>query len=233
MTRARSQRRARQAGMTLIEIMISIAIIVVMMAMARSTISNAARTRELVEATQLRNQELRNALQIAAADFSEMYLSQNEDQNQANRRTQLIAHSGSKVPDVRFSTLGHRVYWADAHESSQTVINYSYASDRVNGSQTDWMRREQRRVSNRTGPEEAAELDVLVHDIDHVKIEFWDWPTEKWLEDWNTTDQSTQRNRLPLRVRITIFVKGADGSLISMSTQARVLLQEQLSFATQ
>ena len=65
--------------------------------------------------------------------------------------------SASKVPEIRFSTLGHRVLWADANESEQTVISYMRARQSASKpGAVDWIRREQRRPSNQP-PEEAAE----------------------------------------------------------------------------
>ena len=56
-----------------------------------------------------------------------------------------IAKSSFKFPDIRFSTMGHRVLWADANESEQTVISYLSHDDPEHSGVVDWVRREQRR----------------------------------------------------------------------------------------
>ena len=144
----------------------------------------------------------------------------------------LVARPGGDVPDVRFSTLAHRNLWADANESEQTVITYMSAPDREDGRKTNWIRREQRRLSNLSPDEEPAEYDVLIRDIDKVTIEFWDWQDEQWLDTWDTTAADGQKNRLPLRVRISVTVLDDRGDEFKVSTQARLLLQEQLYFTT-
>ena len=116
--------RRGQAGLTLIEVMIASAIMVIMMGLAWRTISNTSDTKRTFEKYESRNHELRMAMSRVVADFEAAYLSRNEDQSQSHPRTMFVAKTGSKVPDVRFSTLGHRVLWADANESEQTVVEY-------------------------------------------------------------------------------------------------------------
>src|SRR4051812_43004031 len=156
MTRVRRV-RARQAGMTLLEIMIAIAILVVMMSLAWKTIANTSESKKTFERYEERNHELRMALGQIVRDFEAAYLSRNEDANAVNPRTMLIAKSSFKLPDVRFSTLGHRVLWADANESDQTVIQYLSHDDPEHAGMVDWIRREQRRQSNELPASEPAE----------------------------------------------------------------------------
>jgi hypothetical protein len=132
------------------------------------------------------------------------------------------------VPFIRFSTLGHRPLWADAHESSQTVIEYLYRTDPDHTDRTDWIRREQRRQSNQPPEEEPSDYDILAHDILKVKIEFWNWKNLEWIETWDTTQSDGQRGYLPTRVRITLTYKSGEGKELKISTEARVYMQEQL-----
>lgn len=219
-----------QRGMTLMEIMIALAVMVVMMTIAWRTISNTATARTNFEAFEERNHELRMALGRLSADFESMYLSKNEDQTAQHPRTMLIAKSNSKVPDIRFSTLNHRTLWADANESEQTVISYLLHADPDHAGVNDWIRREQRRPSNQPPEEEPADYDVIIHDIQSAKIEFWNWKTLEWQDTWDTTQLDAQKGWLPTRVRITVVVKDPAGKDMMLSTQARVLMQEPLNF---
>jgi len=222
MTRARRS----QAGMTLLEIMISIAILVIMMTLAWKTIANTSEAKKTFERYEERNHELRMALGRIVKDFEGAYLSKNEDPNASHPRTMFIAKSSSKLPEIRFSTLGHRVLWADANESEQTVISYISRDDPEHSGQIDWVRREQRRMSNELPDSEPADYDVLVHDITGAKIEFWNWKNSEWQDTWNTMQADSQKGWLPSRVRITITTKGPDDKDIKISSQARVWMQE-------
>jgi general secretion pathway protein J len=225
------KRRNPQAGLTLMEVMIASTIMVIMMALAWRTISNTSDARRNFGKYQERNHEIRMALGRVVADFEAAYLSQNEERpDLTNPRTMMIVKSGSKVPEIRFSTLGHRVLWSDANESEQTVISYLPLASRETPGTVDWVRAERRRPSNKPVEEEPAEYDVLVRNIEKVEIELWNYKTLEWLDTWDTTQSDGQKDMLPSRARITVTVKNAEGKDLKISTQARVYMQEPLLF---
>jgi prepilin-type N-terminal cleavage/methylation domain-containing protein len=221
--------RSRHRGLTLIEVMIASAIMVVMMGLAWKTISNTANSKKTFERYEERNHEIRMALGRVVADFEAAYLSKNEDGLQSHPRTMLVAKAG-RFPQIRFSTMGHRVLWADANESEQTVIEYlsRTSPDKVGG--TDWVRREQRRQSNEPPEDQASEYDVLLTDVKDVKLEFWNWKNLEWQDTWDTTQSDGQKGMLPSRVRITVTTFDPAGNDYKVSTQARIVMQEPLNF---
>jgi hypothetical protein len=210
--------------------MIAVAILVVMMTLAWKTIANTSESKKVFERYEERNHELRMALGQIVRDFEAAYLSLNEDPNAVHRRTMFIAKSSFRLPDIRFSTMGHRVLWADANESEQTVISYVAHDDPEHAGVVDWVRREQRRLSNENPESEPADYDVLVHDIAAAKLEFFNWKTAAWQDTWDTTQIDGQRNFLPSRVRITLTTKGPDDRDYKIMTEARVWMQEYLNF---
>lgn len=222
--------RRPQAGMTLLEVMIVIAILAVMMTLAWKTIANTSESKKVFEHYEERNHELRMALGRIVRDLEGAYLSRNEDVNAVNPRTMFIAKSSFKLPDVRFSTLGHRVLWADANESEQTVISYLAHDDPEHAGVVDWIRREQRRPSNELPDSEPADYDVLIHGLVAAKLEFWNWKNSAWQDTWDTTKADGQRGWLPSRVRITVTTKGPDDKEYKVMTEARIWMQEILTF---
>lgn len=224
--------RRSQCGLTLMEVMIASAVMVIMMALAWRTISNTSHSKKTFEAYEERNHELRMAMGRVVADFQAAYLSNNEDGLASHRRTMFVAKSG-RIPDIRFSTMGHRVLWADANESEQTVIQYLSRSSPNKVGATDWIRREQRRQANEPHEDIASEYDVLLTDVDEVKLEFWNWKNVDWQDTWDSTQSDGQKGMLPSRVRITVTTKDPGGNEYKLSTQARIVMQEQLDFARQ
>ena len=220
--------RRAQAGMTLIEVMIASAVLVMMMTLAWKTISNTSDAKRYTGLYQERNHELRMALGRITADFEAAYLSKNEDTSATHPRTLLVAKSGSKVPEIHFSTLGHRVLWADANESEQTIISYMAHNSKEVPGQVDLIRSERRRPSNLPPEEEPAEYDILVRDIGKLELEFWNWKNLEWQDSWDTTQSDGQKGWLPTRVKITITVKTPEGTDIKLTTQARIVMQEPL-----
>jgi type II secretion system protein J len=222
--------RSPQAGLTLLEVMLAIAILAVMMTLAWKTVSNTSETKKTFEAYEERNHELRMALGRIVRDFEHAYLSRNEDTNAPHPRTMFIAKSSMRMPEIRFSALDHRVLWSDANESEQTVISYVPHDNPDHPGAVDWIRREQRRMSNEPPESEPADYDVLVHDISAVKLEFWNWKNNEWQDSWDTTQADGQKGWLPSRVRITLTIKGPDDKDVKLSSQARVWMQEVLNF---
>lgn len=222
--------RRPQAGLTLIEVMIASAVMVIMMSLAWRTIGNTSDARRTFEAYEQRNHELRMAMSRIVSDFESAYLSRNEDSSQTHPRTMFVAKSGTKLPEIRFSTLGHRVLWADANESEQTVISYMPRNNPETPGQVDWVRREQRRPSNEPPDDVAADYDVLLTDIVSAKLEFWNWKNTEWQDTWDTTQSDGQKGWLPSRVRITLVTKDASKTDYKLVTEARILLQEPLNF---
>jgi prepilin-type N-terminal cleavage/methylation domain-containing protein len=222
--------RRRQAGLTLIEVMIASAIMVIMMALAWRTISNTSDTKRTFEKYEQRNHELRVAMSRIVSDIEAAYLSRNEDQSQSHPRTMFIAKGSSKLPEIRFSTLGHRVLWADANESEQTVIQYLPRNNPEKAGTVDWVRREQRRPSNDPPEDLPADYDILISDIQSAKLEYFNWKTTEWQETWDTTQSDGQKGLLPSRVRITIVVKDPGDHDYKLVTEGRILMQEPLNF---
>lgn len=224
-------RRNSQAGLTMLEVMIASATMVIMMSLAWRTISNTSDSRRTFGKYQERNHEIRMALGRTVDDFEAAYLSLNEQTpNITNPRTMMIAKPSGKVPEIRFSTLGHRVLWADANESEQTVISYLALDSKENPGQVDWVRSERRRPSTKPAEDEPAEYDVLVRNIQKVEIEFWNWRNLEWQDTWDTTQSDGQKDMLPSRVKITLTVKNTEGRDIKLTTQARIYMQEPLLF---
>jgi type II secretory pathway component PulJ len=217
--------------MTLMEIMIAIAILVIMMTLTWKTIANTSQSKRTFEKYEERNHELRMAMGRLVSDLESAYLSINEDTSQVNRRTMFIAKTSFKFPNIRFSTLNHHPLWADANESEQTVVSYLTREDPEHPGVTDWVRREQRRESNELPDAEPADYDILLHDITAAKLEFWNWKNNDWQDTWDTTQSDAQRNMVPSRVRITLTVKGPDDKDVKLTSQARVWMQETLNFS--
>ena len=221
-----------QAGLTLVELMLSLSLLALMMFLAWSTATGTMRIKKGLESFQTRNHEVRVAMARMVRDISAAYLSGNENTNAPveQRRTLFIGKPTSSVDELRFSSLAHEPMWANANESEQTLIEYLAESDPDEAGVTNLVRREARRLSDENYKQVPAEYDVLLRDVQRVKLEYWDWKEKDWKERWDTTAaDSAERNRLPTRVRITVELENDDGDEIKFTTQARILLQEQLN----
>jgi prepilin-type N-terminal cleavage/methylation domain-containing protein len=227
---ARDERPA-QRGMTLLEVMIAMAILALMMVIAWSTISGTANAKRSAEAIQERNREIRIGMGRIVRDLSHAYLSANEDQTLMERRTLFVGKESGSSVELRFSSLAHVAMWGDADESEQTLVYYYVEADPDDASKDNLLRRESRRLSNENWKNEPAEVDLLIPDVESVKLEYWDFKEKEWRASWDTTTADGQRGRLPSRIRITVEVAQDDGKA-QFTTQARTVLAEQLQFFT-
>lgn len=229
MDRDRRRRARGQAGMTLIEVLIAMAMLSFMLVMAWSTTSSVSEAQRFFQDVQERNHEIRVAMGTMVRDISSAYLSGHEQSGLDNPRTLFVGKGRSPVDELRFSSLGHRVVWADANESEQTLIVYGAESDPDQPGTTNLIRRELRRLSNEPWESQPADVDVLLRDIQRVEFSYYDWDGDEWQDQWDTTKADAERNRLPERVRIKVTLSSGRDS-IERTTQARILMQEQIVF---
>lgn len=218
-----------QAGMTLIEVLIALAMVSFMLVMAWSTTSSVAEAQRFFEDVQERNHEIRVAMSRMAKDLSSAYISNNEDTSLDNRRTLLVGKETTPVDELRFSSLGHMTLWANANESEQTLISYHAVRDREDSGKTHLVRRESRRLSNEPWESEPAEVDLLLRDVERVAFEYFDPRDNEWQDSWDSTGADAENKRLPERVRITVTVKNGERE-VKYTTQARVMMQEEVVF---
>jgi general secretion pathway protein J len=217
-----------QRGFTVLELMISVAIVAVMMMISWSVTSQVINDKKFVAGVNDRNHELQVAMTRMVQDISMAYLSGNEPPGALEPRTFFIGKGQSEAL-LRFSSLGHRVMWADANESEQTIISYYTDNDPYDRRLKNLYRGEARRISAEGWDQAPAEVDLLVRDVQAVKFEYWSWQDEDWKSEWDSNSDSS-RNRVPTRVKIEVTVEGRDGEPHKHITQARVMMEERLVF---
>lgn len=224
--------RNTESGMTLLEIMISMGIMMTMLGIGWSTFGNSIALKKSSEQIDERYHEIRIGMARMVDDLSSAYISSNEDQQLDDRRTLFIGKEASDVDELRFTTMAHRVLWADANESEQTMVYYFAEKDREDSGKTNLLRRESRRLSNEQWENEPAEIDVLIRNIEEVHFEFWDWNENDWRNTWDSTQADGQKGKLPTRVRIVVEFKRANDTIMKFTSQARIMLQEELRLFT-
>ena len=172
------RRRRAQAGLTLLEVMIASAIMVVMMALAWRTIRNTSEARRTFEKYEERNHELRMAMGRVVADFESLV-----PVEERGRRSSPPAHDDDREgwqPSARHPVLDagppRAVGRRERVRADRDPVPPPRATRRT-PALTNWIRREQRRESNLPPEEEPADYDILVHDIQAVKFEFFNWKT--------------------------------------------------------
>jgi hypothetical protein len=106
------------------------------------------------------------------------------------------------------------------------VVTYYGARDPDDGTITNLMRRETRRLQAEDPKSLAGESYVLCPDVVSVKFSFYDFIKKEWQREWDTHTPGLER--LPSHVRITLVVKDERGKEVSYSTDARIHMTEKV-----
>ncbi|HEY8077030.1 MAG TPA: type II secretion system protein GspJ, partial [Labilithrix sp.] len=81
-------------------------------------------------------------------------------------------------------------------------------------------------------PKRGGVVNVIAEDVELFDIRYLDPQTGIWVESWDTTNLTSQPNRLPIEVKITLVLKGvhADDKPYRFVTKAMIPIQQPLSF---
>ena len=225
----RWQLRRRQLGMTMIEVLVSMAILVMMLVAVWSTFNSTLRGIEITEKSQERSMVIRTAISRMTSELSMAYLSFNRPQAEPRHFTYFEGRSSGGNDNVTFSAFAHLRMRKDANESDQSLIQYFVADDPDDSSRQHLYRRESRRLTGDL-PEELEKYFpayVVLEDVDSLELEYWDQQKNEWLDEWSTVGTDGQPDRLPERIKIKIGVMEGD-EVIYYSAQTILFMQEKI-----
>ncbi|MBK8479980.1 MAG: prepilin-type N-terminal cleavage/methylation domain-containing protein [Proteobacteria bacterium] len=222
--------RTRSAeGFTLIEVLLSMAIMAMMAALAWGSFSATARSKTLAERSIGRYQQVRTALNRIARELAMAYLSKNDQSGALHPRTRFVGKRGSKVDELTFSTLAHVRLRENARECDQSVIRYTVAPGPAGrAGRQRLLRRESPRLGSEREPEEDGAAYVVLEDVRTLRFEYYDAQAKEWREEWSTMAADGQPDRLPEIVRVVLTVVDERERERTFRTAARTFLRDPL-----
>lgn len=228
----RSRRRA--AGLTLIEVLISIAILALIGTLIYGAMDGMSKTRKGIGQMSDRYHQGRQALARMGREMQSAFLSRHMplDQNALARRTIFVGEDSSPADRVDFTAFAHKRLMSDAHESDQAEIGYFAARDPEQSGKLDLVRREAKNID--LEPAKGGVVNVLAEDIDSFNVQYYEQLTGEWVDTWDSSQPAGQIDRLPTMVWITLVLKGgAGGQLIKFETKVPLAMQVPLAWADQ
>jgi general secretion pathway protein J len=219
----------RARGFTLIEVMVSVSILAIITVLTWASFKQTFATKSAIEAQAGRYRTVRLALERMAHELSMVYVSQDEDTSQPERRTRLVGKHHNDIDDVMFSYFGHQRLYQDANEADTALVAYYAARDRDDSRKTNLMRRETRRLSYYKIDEQPGEADIVCDDVIKLKLDYYDHRDKVWRDEWVTTALDGQPDRLPSKIRITLTVHDERGKEVPFQTEVRVAMSEPLN----
>lgn len=224
------QRRAR--GLTLIEVMISLAVLSMMMVSVWTSFNGTIRALEISEEIQNRYSIVRNGLLRIETELSMTYLSFNRPLDETRHFTLLDGRDSFESDSVTFSAFAHLRVRQDANESDQSVIQYFLEQDAEDGGRTHLYRRESRRLTGDL-PEDMERFYpayVLIEDVVSFDLKYWNSVDFEWEDEWRTNAVDYQPDRLPERIKIRLGVQDGD-DVVYFSTQVVLMMQEKIDLS--
>ena len=228
-------RSALAQGFTLMEVLVSMAIIAGMMTLIWGSFSLTVRSKRRVEEIEARYHQIRLAMNRMAREISMAFLSKNDHpaaQAVQKPRTKFVAQRNSKVDELTFSSLAHVPLRENSKECDQSLIMYYAAPDPEDRSVTNLMRRETRRLLDPQRSEEDAPAYIMLENIEELHFEFFDEQNNEWREDWSTISLDGQPERLPSKIRISLTMRDEMDRETTYVTATRIFLQEALWFTS-
>ena len=131
----------RLRGMTLIEVMISFAVLGMIVVSVWSSFSGTLKGIETTEAMQQRYSIVRNGLARMTSEISMAYLSKNRPLDDPRHYTMFEGRENFDTDSLTFSAFSHLRVRKDANESDQTVLQYFIEKDPEDSSRSHLYRR--------------------------------------------------------------------------------------------
>lgn len=223
------RRRRIEAGFTLLEVMLALAIMGFITATLWGTFSQVAKVKHKMEAVQDRTHTIRLALTRMTREIEMAFLSGSEAPGVQERRTMFIATPKSDFDDLRFSWFGHQRLRADTPEADTAIVMYFGEPDPEDRSVMNLVRRETRRLETKDPMTIPGESYILCPDVRRVKFSFYDHRQKDWRDDWNTMGADGQ-TYLPTHVRISLTVADERGQEQTYTSAARIMMTERVDY---
>ncbi len=228
--RARSA-RGRRRGMTLLEVLVSIAILAMVSLLAYGAFDGLQKSKQGLSRVNERYHEGRAAMRRIAHEVSSAYLSMHQPLSPAlvTSRTAFVGRDSSPADRLDMTTFSHRRVVANSRESDQNELSYFGSPDPNGSGRVDLARREQSVVDY--DPQKGGVVQVLVEDIELFDVKYLDPLSGLWTDSWDSNNATAQFMRLPLQVRVTLSLRGRPGARpVKLEQKVIVPVQSPLSF---
>ncbi len=219
-------------GMTLLEILVSLAILAMIASLIYGAFDSLGRGKKgeslrAERARQGRAATLRIVREVSGA-FISLHAPQNLAQN--TRVTAFVGQSSMDFDRLDFASFAHLRTESEKPESDQAEIGYFVVPDPEKPEKKDLVRREQ--VPIDTEPKKGGVVNVLAEDVESFSLRYLDPVTGSWVETWDSTNTIAQGGRLPLAIEVKMVLAnvppGIDKTYMS---RAMLPMQQPLTFA--
>ena len=227
--RRRVHTRAR--GLTLLEVMVSVAILAVIATLIFGAFDGMRRSREGISRVGDRYHEGRTAIARMSREISTAFISLHRpvDTRLLVRQTLFIGTTKGSVDRVDFTSFSHRRTGRDTRESDQNELSYFGSAD-PSSRAIDLARRESANIDE--DARRGGVVQVLARDVDSLDLSYLDGISGEWSEEWDSTQSLGQTERLPAQVRIALALnRGLGEEPLMFVTKVSLGMQSPIGLA--
>lgn len=196
--------RARR-GMSLFEVMIVVAILVVMSAMTWSVLMSTVEARDYLASRDEVGRSARIAMEKVRRELQHAYLTTNT--SAINTYQTLFVGTNDDPDKLFFATLSHQRLYRNTRECDQTEVTLwvEPAPDRDDGYVL--YHREAPRIDEK--PDEGGKVLPLAYHVKSFDVRYLDSANNEWVEQWDTRGVDTP-GRLPRAVQVALVLLAPD-----------------------
>jgi general secretion pathway protein J len=201
-------RFSSRKGMTLMEIMVSLAILSMIGAMSWTALGQTFLARDALEVQDGVRQQARIALERISRELSTAYMSGNIT-TPNTYKTVFVGKNEDPVDTLWFASLSHHRIYRDSRESEQTELTYWGEPDPDDRDTYVLLHREAPRIDHES--DKDGTILPLAYGVQRLDFKYLDPKTNEWEEEWDSTGID-HPNIMPRAVRVVLVLEGPDAA---------------------
>lgn len=193
-------------GFTLIEVMVSLAVLVVIGTMAFIATKNAIDLRDWLEKEDEVDRSARVTMAKLTRELRLAFLTENVTAVNTYK-TVFIGQDGDDADTVWFATMAHHPSYRESAESDQAEVTVWTQDDPDHDGALMLLHRESPRIDQT--PDEQGQVLPLATNVKRFDLRYLDPTTNEWRDDWDSTGIDTPA-RLPRAIQILLVLNATD-----------------------
>lgn len=223
--------RSRQAGFTLIEVMVSIGILSSITVLLWASSQGTFRIKSNVESKMARYRVARLAMDRMLRDVQMAFLSGNSIVGtEQTPRTFFDGVRRTDIDELRFSYFGHQRLYSESKEGDTAAVAYFGQRDKSDGRKFNLWRKETRRLQTDRidNNNVAGEAEVIADDVVRLEISYYEPVRKEWVDTWRTAQADGRPDKLPSRVKVRLVIRDERGEDLPLQSEVRIAMFQKL-----